>query len=70
MDFVETVARDVLAELFELAAFADLSLGMEAERATMQKKGREAFSFSKQIRIDAKLALQSDSFSDRPKTEG
>ena len=70
MDFVETVARDVLAELFELAAFADLSLGVEAERATMQEKGREAFSFSKKIRIDAKLALESDFFPDRPKTEG
>ena len=39
MDLVEAVAGDVFAQFFEVAAFADLALGMQAEGAPMQKQG-------------------------------
>ena len=45
MDLVEAVAGDVIAELLELAALADLALGVEAERAAVQKQRREIASF-------------------------
>jgi hypothetical protein len=37
MDFVETIARAVLAQFFEIAAFANLALGMQAKRAAVEK---------------------------------
>ena len=41
MDLVEAVARDVVAQLLELTAFADLPLRVEAERAAMEKQRRQ-----------------------------
>ena len=37
MDFIETIAGNVFAELFEIASAADLALGVESEGAAMQE---------------------------------
>ena len=69
MDLVEAIPGNVLTKLFELAAFSNLSLGVEAKRAAMQKEGRQVFSFGEQVWIDSNLALERNLPSDGPKAE-
>src|SRR5260370_775850 len=69
MDLIKAVPGNVLAELFEIAAFADLALGVQPERSSIQKKRRELFALGEQVRIHAKLALDSANAAMRPKSK-
>ena len=52
VDFIGAISGNVFAEFFKIAAFSNLSLGMEAKAASVQKKGRQIFSFRKEIGIN------------------
>src|SRR5260370_2901807 len=69
MDLIKAVPGNVLAELFEIAAFADLALGVQPERSSIQKKRRELFALGEQVRIHAKLALDPGDSAMRPKSK-
>src|SRR6185369_15701735 len=69
MDFIESIAGNVFAELFEIASAADLALGVEPEGAAMQEKGRQLVALAEQAGIDAQFRGGGQGFADRPKAE-
>ena len=55
MDIFEGVAVDVISKLFEIASFADLALGMNAEGAAMKEHHGDTFAIGKEVGIDAEF---------------
>ena len=70
MDFVITVAGNIVAQFFEVAAFANLSLSMKPESATIEEQGRQIFPLGEQIGIDAKLAIEREGRAQGPEPDG
>src|SRR5690349_15551272 len=69
MDLIKAVSGNILAELFEIAAFANLALGMQPKAPSIQKKRRQLFALREEIRIHAKLALDPANVTVRPKSK-
>ena len=70
MNLVVIVAGDIFTEFFEVAAFADLPLGVHAEGAPIQKQGRQIFPLMEQVRVNTDLGLHRNGFAHRPEAAG
>ena len=66
MDLVIAVAMNVVAQLLEIAALADLALRVCAEAAAIEKQSGNALPFGKQVRINAKLRIRRKPGAHRP----